>query len=179
MNKLFIFAILAASLLSSVAAFNVPVFAGGDKDNDDDSNGGNKFQGKNDDGQQSFAQNECSNTQEDFEDSDNNVQNLNCEILINQLQDVRDTNNIVGNEGPIPGDNVDPDVEQCLLDIEAIIDAGILDPVVDADLIADLEVLCEQGGDAQDLFDLIIAEVTLTVEEIAELAAILGIEIQG
>lgn len=176
-TKLFIFAILAASLLSSVAAFNVPVFAGGDKDNDDDSNGGNKFQGKNDDGQQSFGLNECSNTQEDFEDSNDNVQNLNCEILINQLQDVRNTNNVVGNEGPIPGDGVDPGVEQCLLDLEAIIDAGILDPVVDADLIAELELLCEEGADEQDLFDAIVLALELTEEEIAELAIILGIDI--
>lgn len=107
-DKLFIFALLTATLLSSAMAVNVPVYAG--EDRDDDSNGRSILQAKNDDGQQSFGINECSNTQKDFENSNNNVQNLDCDILINNLQDVRDTTNTVGNvnEGGQPEPEPEP-----------------------------------------------------------------------
>ena len=148
-TKILILALLAASLLSSVAAINVPVFAGGDKHDDNDDDDGNGIKAKNDDGQQAIAVNECSNTQEDFENSNNNVQNLNCEILINNLQDVQDTTNIIDNDetpdGPADGGAGGEFGEQCV-ECFAVLDVQELALVLDVLAllqIADLEELCE------------------------------------
>ncbi len=150
-TKLFIFALLTATLLSSAMAVNVPVVFAEDHNDDD----GNSIKAKNDDGQQSFGINECSNTQKDFENSNNNVQNIDCDILINNLQDVEDTTNTVGNV--LPGDGNGPVPTDECAECFATLDAAVLEDLLATLNADDVLELCEflESG-VVDLYQLFV-----------------------